>query len=177
MMGEGQNSTGMETRPNERAWAVWVSLHAGKLLLFARQQTRCEADAQDVTQEAILEATRRCENGDPPPLPLVFATIRRRAIDLGRKEDRRQRREAGSDEAVDSSWYETDFGDRELVQIMQSIMTRIPSEQREVITLRLWGGLTFEEVGTALEIPTNTAASRYRRGLETLRSLMCEVGV
>ena len=73
MQGEGDHSTGMDRGPNERAWAVWVSTHAGRLLLFARQQTRCEADAQDVTQEAILEATRRCENGEPPPLPLVFA--------------------------------------------------------------------------------------------------------
>ena len=85
--------TGMEHEPNEDDWAAWVDAHADKLLLFARQQTRSEADAQDVVQEAVVEACRRDNAGKPPPLTLVFATIRRRAIDLVRSNAARRRRE------------------------------------------------------------------------------------
>ena len=38
--------------------------------------------------------------------------------------------------------------------------------------LKLWAGLTFEEIATALVIPPNTAASRYRYALEKLRAIM-----
>jgi RNA polymerase sigma-70 factor (ECF subfamily) len=38
-----------------------------------------------------------------------------------------------------------------------------------VVHLKLWEELTFEEIAAALEIPPNTAASRYRYGLDKLR--------
>jgi RNA polymerase sigma-70 factor (ECF subfamily) len=38
-----------------------------------------------------------------------------------------------------------------------------------VVHLKLWEGLTFEQIAGALDIPLNTAASRYRYGLDKLR--------
>jgi RNA polymerase sigma-70 factor (ECF subfamily) len=38
-----------------------------------------------------------------------------------------------------------------------------------VVHLKLWQGLTFEEIAAILEISPNTAASRYRYGLDKLR--------
>ena len=58
-------------------WECWVLAHGPGLLLFARQRSRCEADAQDLVQEALVEAWLRQGDGAPPPLALVFATIRR----------------------------------------------------------------------------------------------------
>jgi RNA polymerase sigma-70 factor (ECF subfamily) len=37
------------------------------------------------------------------------------------------------------------------------------------VHLKLWEHLTFEQIAEALEIPANTAASRYRYGLDKLR--------
>jgi RNA polymerase sigma-70 factor (ECF subfamily) len=54
-------------------------------------------------------------------------------------------------------------------------MSRLPDIFREVITLKVWGGLTFAEIADALRIPPNTAASRYRYGLTELRKLTKEV--
>ena len=48
-------------------------------------------------------------------------------------------------------------------------MRKLQANYREVVTLKTWGGLTFAEIAEALEIPANTAASRYRYGLEELR--------
>lgn len=45
----------------------------------------------------------------------------------------------------------------------------LPGEQREVIFLKVFDGLTFKEIGSACGIPANTAASRYRYGIEKLR--------
>jgi RNA polymerase sigma-70 factor (ECF subfamily) len=49
---------------------------------------------------------------------------------------------------------------------------RIPQEQRQVLVLHLWGGLSFVEIANILAIPANTAASRYRYALQKLRSAM-----
>ena len=49
-------------------------------------------------------------------------------------------------------------------------MGELPSEQRAVLHLKLWEGLTFEAVGETLSISSNTAASRYRYGLDKLRA-------
>src|SRR5436309_2926742 len=78
---------------NQDKWRRWLADHAPKLLLFARQMARSEADAQDLVQETLMECWQRNGTGTPP-LPLLFATIRRRAIDLARREDRRVNRDS-----------------------------------------------------------------------------------
>ena len=45
----------------------------------------------------------------------------------------------------------------------------LPDEQREVVLLHAFEGLTFREVAETLDIPPDTAASRYRYGIEKLR--------
>ena len=52
---------------------------------------------------------------------------------------------------------------------LQVALTKIPKKFREVITLKIWGEQTFEEVGKTLAVSPNTAASRYRYGMEALR--------
>jgi RNA polymerase sigma-70 factor (ECF subfamily) len=46
----------------------------------------------------------------------------------------------------------------------------LPADQRAVVHLKLWSGLTFERIAEVLEVPLNTAASRYRYGLDKLRA-------
>ncbi len=165
----------MESKPNEREWQVWLESHSARFLMFARQQTRCEADAEDVLQEAALRIWRRTANGElpvPPPHTVVFGEIRRRAIDLARSSDRRERREDHSQQRQDSppeSWFETTIENREHARMIQQALSRISSAHGEVVTLKIWGGLTFNEIAAALEISANTAASRYRYGIDALK--------
>ena len=48
-------------------------------------------------------------------------------------------------------------------------LRELPAEQRAVVHLKLWEEMTFEQIAQSLEIPVNTAASRYRYGLDKLR--------
>ncbi len=48
-------------------------------------------------------------------------------------------------------------------------MDRLPPEQKEVLTLKIWGELTFDEIGRTLDLSLNTVASRYRYALQKLR--------
>jgi RNA polymerase sigma-70 factor (ECF subfamily) len=55
--------------------------------------------------------------------------------------------------------------------VLQSALRDLPVEQREVITLRVWGQMTFDELATTLGIPAKTAESRYRYGLSKLKEV------
>jgi RNA polymerase sigma-70 factor (ECF subfamily) len=157
------------------AWDQWLAQYAPKLLLFARQQARCETDAQELVQDAVVEAWRK-QAGDGLPAPaLVFGLIRRRAVDLARRQDRRQHRELTAHEAGAPEWFAPEIEDRERARLLQEALHRLPAPQRDVVTLKIWGDLTFAEIAAALEIPPDTAASRYRYALEELRRLTKEV--
>lgn len=52
------------------------------------------------------------------------------------------------------------------------LASELPAEQKEVIYLKVFDSLTFKEIGSVCGISANTAASRYRYGIEKLRSAM-----
>jgi RNA polymerase sigma-70 factor (ECF subfamily) len=161
----------MDRWPTPAEWQTWLDDHASKFLLFARLKARSEADAQDLMQEAIIETAERNAWKELPSPTLVFATIHRRAIDWGRQADRRAARENAALEPQAGVWFDTNVDDRERATLIQGAMEKLPGIYREVIALKVWGGLTFAEIAESLSIPANTAASRYRYGLEELRKL------
>jgi RNA polymerase sigma-70 factor (ECF subfamily) len=165
----------MDESPTQSEWRRWLDEHASKFLLFARQKARSEADAQDLVQEAILEALQRTGGKRLPQPALVFATIHRRAIDFARRDDRRAGREIAAMQTARELWFDTSVEERERTKLIQDAMNKLPEIYREVITLKIWGQLTFAEIGESVGIPANTAASRYRYGLEELRKLTLEV--
>jgi len=170
------NGGGKHEKDGSCEWEEWLKHQAPRLLLFARQQVRCEPDAHDLVQDAVIEAWRHME-GSPPAAGLVFKIIRQRAIDLARREDRRLSRETAAQAGSAPEWFDPEIEDRERSRLLQEALSRLPEEQRSVVTLKVWGGLTFAEIASALDMPANTAASRYRYALEELRHLTNEVFV
>jgi RNA polymerase sigma-70 factor (ECF subfamily) len=53
-------------------------------------------------------------------------------------------------------------------------LAALPREQREVIVLKIWNGLTFEAIGRLFDLSPNTVAGRYRYGLNKLRGWLKE---
>lgn len=149
------------------SWKDWFQLNGPKLLLCARQWTRSLADAEDVVQEAFVRFWRNQRALGGEPQALLITSIRRAAIDLARRNDRRTRREEEAEEAPPCFEALAEADDRRLA--VESALRRLPAEQREVLALKIWGELTFEEISRQLDIPLNTAASRYRYALAALR--------
>jgi RNA polymerase sigma-70 factor (ECF subfamily) len=159
-----------ETRVQEisgDSWKEWLDAHGGRLLLFARQQGG-SGDAEDLLQEAVVECIRRLGGDGLPPLPLVYATIRRRAIDRARSAQRRRAREEAVAQSGDPWFVQTPGGESD-AQSVQTALERLPAEQREVLTMKIWSDMTFQEIADVLGVSINTAASRYRYGMEGLR--------
>ena len=158
------------------AWDRWLTAQAGRFLLYARSRTANEADAEDVLQEALVEAWERTPSGREPDDALVFATIRRRAIDLARSRNRRTlREEHAAAELGPLEWFDRGAEDAESRALLERAVRSLPDALREVIVLKIWGGLTFAQIAQSVGCPANTAASRYRYGLEALRQRLKEV--
>jgi RNA polymerase sigma-70 factor (ECF subfamily) len=62
--------------------------------------------------------------------------------------------------------------DSEQAQRLRKMLARLPLEQREVVVLHLHQEMRFREIAEALGISINTAQSRYRYGLEKIRSIL-----
>jgi RNA polymerase sigma-70 factor, ECF subfamily len=97
------------------------------------------------------------------PIPYLYRAVRNAALNDVRKRSR--------DATLDDAWLEGPPGMGEGAIVLQSALQQLPTEQREVITLHIWGQMTFEEVATTLGIPAKTAESRYRYGLSKLKDV------
>lgn len=161
----------MVEEPKHDTWTDWFDLYGPKLLLCARQWTRSAADAEDVVQEAFVRYWKHQRHLPGEPMALLVTSVRRAAIDLGRREGRRAGREeqAAGDDRAPAVWFESRLEDDERRAAITEALQRIPVEQREVLVLKIWGELTFEQIAAELGLPANTAASRYRYALAALR--------
>lgn len=162
----------MEANSATASWKEWFETYGPKLLLCARQWTRSLADAEDVVQEAFVRYWRHQRELPGDPQALLITSVRRAALDLARREGRRLAREEKADGGLEER--EGIFeplpgdGDERRAEI-EVALQRLPIEQREVLALKIWQELTFEQIGETLGISPNTAASRYRYALGALR--------
>jgi RNA polymerase sigma-70 factor (ECF subfamily) len=149
-------------------WQSWFDAYGRRLLLFARQWASSAADAEDIVQEAYYRFWRSDYRNDADAHVQLFAMVRRAGLDATRKRLRREARERAASEDP-GSWFVVPDDSRETSREVEYALSQLPAEQREVVVLKIWGELTFEQIARSLQISPNTAASRYRYGLQALR--------
>lgn len=160
----------MEETHAPGSWSTWFEAHGPRLLLCARQWTRSLADAEDVVQEAFVRYWRHQRELPGDPKALLVTSIRRAAVDLARRDSRRAMREERYGRVEEAPVFEPAPGENaDRRDEIEAALRRLPPEQREVLVLRIWHELTFEQIADSLGIPLNTAASRYRYALTALR--------
>jgi RNA polymerase sigma factor (sigma-70 family) len=88
----------------------------------------------------------------------------------------RRRQSVGPDEALstrsDSRGPELAAVCGEELQQLAEAMAQLPYEQREVMILHLQGGMKFTQIARLESVSVNTIRSRYRYGLNKLRSML-----
>jgi len=148
--------------------------HAQALFAFLLNFTRDEEDTRDVLQDVFIKLARQPEllRGVRDERAFLLRLAHNAAIDLMRRRATRDKHhEAFSVDAQALSPFApaTDPDEQAFRIELSQALGELPSEQRAVVHLKLWEGLTFEQIAEALGIPPNTAASRYRYGLDKLR--------
>lgn len=153
-------------------WKQTFNQVAPQLVLYARQLVASKSDAEDVVQMAFVRWWRRFPNGDAAHIPLLYAAVRTIALDQRRSDTRRVNREAKSDIAVpheNAPAFDPQPGQQEIAAIVEKALQDLPGQQREVVTLKLWGNLTFNEIAAMTGESINTIAGRYRYALQALQ--------
>ena len=121
------------------------------------------AASEDVLHQVFLKLLHGPVAINGQPLHYLYRAIRNTAFNYQRKRSREPAL------APNGDWLESPRGLEEVGLTLQAALRELPDEQREIIVLRVWGEMTFEEAATALGISPNTAASRYRYGLAKLK--------
>jgi RNA polymerase sigma-70 factor, ECF subfamily len=125
--------------------------------------------AEDVVQEAFVRVWRRRDRiADPDRIDGYLVTaVRHLALDTLR---RRRRVEAGQAlVAKAGSTAQASGPDAERIDLA---LRGLPAEQREVVVLRVYQGLSFAEVAARTESPLGTVHSRYRYAMTRLRETL-----
>jgi RNA polymerase sigma-70 factor (ECF subfamily) len=163
---------------DDRNWQQWFDRHGAALILFARQRADCCADAEDIVQTAFIRFWKHRESAKDP-LTYLYSCVSSVSNDRYRSDSRRREREKKAwyikaDDAnvggASSSNSDTAFEPTEI----EEAMATLPEEQRQVVVLKIWGELTFNNIAEVLSIPANTAASRYRLAINVLKSRLSE---
>ena len=146
--------------------------HAQALFAFLLNFTRNEADTRDLLQEVFCKLAAR---------PALLENVRdqrgfllrlahNQAIDYARRRCTREKNHEQLAAAMASPFAPAADPDAAAFrQAMEDALGELPPEQRVVVHLKLWEKLTFEAIADTLEIPVNTAASRFRYGIDKLR--------
>jgi len=152
-------------------WSAWLDEHGGALVLLARQWTDGHAEAEDVVQDAFVRFWPK-RTSARNARAYLYSCVRSAAMDRRRSDARRRRREElprPADSDNEKSLFEHTLEHDERREAIEKTLQALPDEQKEVVIMKIWGQLTFQGIAAALAISANTAASRYRYALTSLR--------
>ncbi len=143
--------------------------HRQGLYTLALAITRRPERAEDAVQDAFARLWTAGVRLTGDPVPYVFAAVRNAAVD-------QMRRQNGAARRLESvSIYNglpTDPAARavsaEQHRLVREALDELPDAEREAVVMKIYAGLTFDQIARALGQPLQTVASRYRRALERM---------
>ncbi|MBN1805007.1 MAG: RNA polymerase sigma factor [Sedimentisphaerales bacterium] len=163
-------------RGNREAFRLIYDKYADGLLSLAAHLLNDKADAEDVVQDVFISFVQSVEKIHLRGSLKGYLTtcVANRSRDYIRKNRRRECLLVNQSEQVKTavqSPVQLVVRSEELQKLSRAIM-ELPYEQREVIVLRLHGELRFRAIARLQDISIKTAQSRYRYGLDKLRSIL-----
>lgn len=148
-----------------------------RLVRYATGITGNQHDGEDIVQSVLakiatnphLISQRDCS------WSYLLRMTRNAAIDLTRKRNRNAASSRMNNEIAIVNT--TDKMEVDTKQIIWIAIHQLPRNQREVILLKIWEQMTFEQIATVLELSIGTVASRYRYAINKLRHGLASISV
>jgi RNA polymerase sigma-70 factor (ECF subfamily) len=179
--GEGDDLSlvGRASRGDRQALQALYERYASKAMAVALRVLRLTSEAEEVVQETFLEVWRRAPEFDPArgsPQAWLLTICRTRAIDRLRSRVASARvlnqPEGGGLSAPSPS---EGAERRQTRERIDAALARLPPEQRRVLELAYFEGLSQSEIAERTGEALGTVKTRVRLGMEKLASLLAEL--
>lgn len=169
------------SRSREELARQWVERFQVPIYNYVRRMVRNESDAADLTQEvfAAVFASRALLDAERDPGPYFYRTATHQVYRWLRSNSRRTEREqrfamSRRDETKGAEM--TDPGLREEQELIEQVLHELPEEQRSLLVLHYYNGLSASEIARTLDSPRSTIRDRLAQALESLRSSLRSSG-
>jgi RNA polymerase sigma-70 factor (ECF subfamily) len=168
---------GRVARGDQHALAAVYDATSAAVYGLALRILRDSGAAEDVTLEVYTQAFRQAATYDPErgsPLAWLLTVARSRAIDRLRADTRTRQRQAPLESVETMPAGTPDPEASSLVteeqRAIREALASLTGDQRRVIELAYYGGLTHTEIAARLRQPLGTVKTRIRTGMLVLRA-------
>lgn len=156
------------------AFGEIVVRHSAMVYATCRRILRDSVLAQDVTQECFLALTQLKKAVADSLAPWLHVVATRRALDVLKRDKRRQAREQHF-ATTDTSCSNADWED--VQQYVDEAIAELPEKLRAPLIRHFLQGRTHQEVSEELGIPRTTVSSRIAKAVENVRKALERRGV
>lgn len=163
---------------DETAFAAFYDATSARAYGLALRVVRNPAHAEEVTQEAYLDAWRQSTRFDPQrgsAAGWLLTIVHRKAVDRVRSVEAATHRDETWDRETAPTEHDQTAEEAHAsldAQRVRNAVATLTDVQRQAVELTYFGGYTHTEVATLLDVPLGTAKTRIRDGLIRLRDLM-----
>jgi RNA polymerase sigma-70 factor (ECF subfamily) len=145
--------------------------HAGRMKSLALRIVRAPEEAEDVVQEIFVQAWRQADRFDArrgTVLAWLSIMVRSRSLDRWRRKTTRRETAISEAHELEARTATDDMS----TWAAKGALSDLPQDQRELLELAYWQGLSQAEIALRLKLPLGTVKTRMRTGLKTLRSML-----
>ena len=163
---------------NKQALGVLVERYKKLAFQTALGLVGNKDDAYDISQEAFLRVYRSARTYDKsqPFLPWFYTIIANLSRTWLSRRSRRENRTVDLDDVsflmVSDSNPETEYLKREMIGQLREALMKLSFEDREIVTLQHFRGMSYDEIATLLGIPKGTVMSRLYYARKRLAKFM-----
>lgn len=165
-----------------------IERHSRRVRNYIGMMVKDDAVADDIFQETFIKAIKVIDEGGYTDsgkfLSWILRIAHNRVLDHFRREKSSRQlneREAGYDVLgtlrVTEDNVEDDIIQGEVLNTVRNLVDALPDDQREVVRLRYYSKLSFQEIAEQTEVSINTALGRMRYALINLRRMIKEKNI
>lgn len=159
-------------RGSHKAFEILYARYKRRLYVFAYSLLKSESEAQDAMQDVFVKLISNTESFAQTDdiSPLLFTVCRNYCLNLLKRRNlaRKQTDDPTFQILKEANPLKT-VAEREEAQILNQIIGALPAEQREVLVMKVYGGLTFKQIAQTVGEPQGTVATRYRLAIEKVK--------
>jgi len=166
---------------------IFINPHRQRLLAFIISKVRDKALAEDIFQDTCFKVMETLKKGKYNEqgkfLPWVMRIAHNLSIDFFRKRNKTKFVRSRDDFNIfdiikdTSVSVEDEIIQQKILCDVKKIIHKLPIEQRNVLKMRFYANMSFQEIAEDCNISINTALGRMRYALINLRKIIKREGV